>query len=146
MSGADDRNVWTGGCLCGAVRYTIAERPSAVSFCHCGQCRRQHSHAGAYTSFPRAALSVEDPAGALVWYQSSARARRGFCGRCGAGLFWDPTEESRIDVTAGSLDEPTGLAADRHIYVEFKGDWYAIGDDGLPRYRSDDPEVTGTAG
>lgn len=123
---------WTGGCLCGAVRYEITTHPGPVSFCHCGQCRRQHSHVGAYTTFPREGLRlVKD--GGLSWYRSSDRARRGFCRVCGSGLFWDPLGEERIDVTAGSLDEPTGLKADRHIFVESKGDWYEIGDDGLVR-------------
>lgn len=126
--------IWTGGCLCGAVRYEITTRPGPVSFCHCGQCRSQHSHVGAYTTFPRGELRLVREEG-LSWYRSSDRARRGFCRVCGSGLFWDPLGEGRIDVTAGSLDEPTGLQADRHIFVASKGDWYEIGDDGLERQR-----------
>lgn len=135
---AETNPVRTGGCACGGVRYEITVRPGAISFCHCGQCRRQHSHVGAYTTFPREGLRiVRDET--LAWYQSSPGARRGFCSRCGSGLFWDPNGEGRVDVAAGSLDEPTGLVADRHIWTDFKGDYYEIGDDGLPRYRSGEP-------
>ena len=135
---AAEQQVWTGGCWCGGVRYEIAVQPGPISFCHCGQCRTQHGHVGAYTTFPREALRlVKDET--LTWFQSSNRARRGFCSRCGSGVFWDPIGEERMDVTAGSLDQPTGLRADRHIWVEFKGDYYDIGDDGLPRITSSEP-------
>ncbi|MDW7553744.1 MULTISPECIES: GFA family protein [Azospirillum] len=138
MTDGGSGRVWTGGCACGGVRYEIMATPSPVSFCHCGQCRRQHSHVGAYTTFPRDALRlVADDT--LAWYASSERARRGFCSRCGTGLFWDPAAEPRMDATAGSLDEPTGLQADRHIWVDFKGDYYSLCDDGLLRRTSTEP-------
>lgn len=136
---AGAQRVWTGGCACGGVRYEITAQPGPISFCHCGQCRRQHGHVGAYTTFPREALRVvtEDT---LAWYASSDRARRGFCARCGSGLFWDPAGEARMDVTAGSLDEPTGLRADRHIWIDFKEDYCDLPDDGLLRCASTDPD------
>ncbi len=132
----------TGGCLCGAVRYEVTADLGPVSFCHCGQCRRQHGHVGAYTTFPREGLRIVKDEG-LVWHRSSERARRGFCGRCGSALFWDPVLEPRIDVTPGSLDEPTGLRADRHIYVGHKGDWYDIPDDGLLRFETGSSALAG---
>ncbi|HYD66523.1 GFA family protein [Azospirillum sp.] len=130
-----EKTTWTGGCLCGGVRYEIGTKPSSISLCHCGQCRRQHSHVGAYTGFPRDAFRMVKEE-TLAWYQSSEKARRGFCSRCGSGLFWEAMGEPTLDVTAGSLDESTELRARRHIWVEFKGDWYDIGDDGLPRLTS----------
>jgi len=132
--------VWTGGCLCGGVRYGIGVRPEPISFCHCGQCRRQHSHVGAYTGAPRAAVTLTADS-TLTWYASSNRARRGFCARCGAGIFWDALDGGpRITITAGSLDDATGLHADRHILVDCKGPYYEIGADGLER-RSSTGEV-----
>jgi hypothetical protein len=35
----------TGGCLCGAIRYEIAEPPFAVYTCHCTDCQRITSSA-----------------------------------------------------------------------------------------------------
>lgn len=137
-SGEGER-VWTGGCLCGGVRYAIDTRPEPISFCHCSQCRRQHSHVGAYTGLPRSALRLLTDS-TLTWYASSGRARRGFCARCGAGLFWEAVEqagaERRITVTAGSLDDASGLRVDRHIFVDHKGAYYDIGDDGVERRTS----------
>lgn len=135
-----DPRIRTGGCLCGAVRYEITVEPGPVSFCHCSQCRRQHSHVGAYTTFPREGLRMVTDGG-LSWFRSSDRARRGFCRICGAGLFWAGDGNDRVEVTAGSLDEPTGLRAERHIYVDSKADWYDIGTDGLRREGEGTPGV-----
>ena len=54
----------TGGCLCGAVRYSIGAKPGPVVGCHCSQCRRQTGFYYAAVNVPRTALSVED-AGAI---------------------------------------------------------------------------------
>lgn len=69
----------------------------------------------------------------LRWYQSSASARRGFCGRCGSKLFWQALDRRSIDIAAGSFDLPTGLTLARHIFVADKGDYYQIAD-GLPQF------------
>ncbi|AWU93655.1 GFA family protein [Azospirillum ramasamyi] len=139
--GSGENRIWTGGCLCGGVRYAIDVQPEPISFCHCGQCRRQHSHVGAYAGAPRAALRLLNDA-TLTWYVSSSRARRGFCVCCGAGLFWEALDQDRADgepritVTAGSLDDASGLRVERHIFVDHKGPYYDIGDDGVERRTS----------
>ncbi|AIB14020.1 aldehyde-activating protein (plasmid) [Azospirillum argentinense] len=134
-----DGGVLAGGCLCGAVRYEVVERPMGVVNCHCGQCRRFHGHFGAYITIPRETVAVSDSDGTLSWYRSSAKAQRGFCSRCGSSLFWNGDESDLLDVAAGSLDQPTGLATLRHIHVADKADYYTI-DDGLERFPRGAPE------
>ena len=68
----------------------------------------------------------------LTWFDSSPTARRGFCRLCGSNLFWEGKDLPYISITAGSLDSPTGLKLDRHIYVADKGDYYEIAD-GVPQ-------------
>jgi hypothetical protein len=34
-----------GGCMCGAVRYTIAEKPLPTGLCHCDRCQPQSGSA-----------------------------------------------------------------------------------------------------
>jgi hypothetical protein len=103
-------------------------RPNA---CHCTECRKQTGHFLASVSIPRTALQI-DGAGAVRWYHSSAKVRRGFCGTCGATLFWDPVQHDWIAVAMGAFDGPTGTAVSLHIFVAEKGDYYAIAD-GLPQ-------------
>lgn len=120
-----------GGCLCGAVTYEVTGALRPVRFCHCGQCRKQSGHFYAATSAPISAILIsgEDQ---ITWYQSSHRASRGFCSNCGSALFWKHNGFPDMSILAGSLDEPTGLTAERHIFCASKGDYYEIGD-GLPQ-------------
>ena len=80
-------------------------------------------------------LQILEDAG-LRWYRSSASAERGFCGRCGASLFWRPHFGTHISIMAGTLDVPTGLKANEHIHFDSASDYYTIGD-GLPRFAGD---------
>lgn len=130
MGGTKD--VLTGGCLCGGVRFMVAERPEGVTTCHCSQCRRFHGHVAAYVAVPRDAVAFDADA-SLSWYRSSPEAQRGFCGTCGSSLFWKGDGDGMVEIAAGSLDRPTGLVTLRHGFVASKGDYYEIAD-GLPQY------------
>ena len=132
MTQARERPSATGGCLCGAVAYELRGPLRPVVNCHCGQCRRTHGHIGAYTNLPRARLSLTETRG-LKWYASSDVARRGFCGTCGASLFWDRLESDAISVAAGTLDAPSGLTTAADIFVADKGDYYEL-PEGLTTY------------
>ena len=115
----------TGGCLCGAVRYEVDPPLRGVILCHCEMCRKSHGHVGAYTAAPKAALRLTESRG-LRWYESSAAARRGFCGDCGGTLFWEGKDRDTISIAAGSLDGPTGLRTTLQIYVDDAGDYYEV--------------------
>jgi len=116
-----------GGCLCGAVRYEVQGPLREVINCHCGQCRRSHGHVAAYTSAKHGDLVLTEDRG-LKWYRSSDFARRGFCGDCGASLFWEPAGQGRVSIAAGGIDAPSGLATVRNIFTAHKGDYYEIAD------------------
>ena len=127
-----------GGCLCGAVRYEVHGPLREVVNCHCGQCRRSHGHVAAYTSAKRGDLVLTEDRG-LKWYRSSDFARRGFCGDCGASLFWEPAGRGRVSIAAGGIDAPSGLTTVRNIFTAHKGDYYEIADglDSSPEGMSD---------
>lgn len=131
---SDDDRELRGACLCGSVRFRARGPFGPVAYCHCKQCRITHSHYVAYTAVPRANLTFETDEG-LRWYRSSPEARRGFCGTCGARLFWNGDSRDYISIAAGCLDEPTGLQAAAHIFVRDKGDCYEI-TDGLPQHET----------
>ena len=116
-----------GGCLCGAVRYELQGPLRPVVACHCGQCQKSHGNYAAYTRLPRRNLILTEDSG-LKWFASSDKARRGFCGSCGASLFWEPLDSGEISVSAGSIDAPSGLRTTCHIFVEDKGDYYELAD------------------
>ena len=69
----------------------------------------------------------------LKWYDSSKHGRRGFCDKCGSSLFWKRPGGDKIDILAGSLDQPAGMKITGHIYVADKSDVYDIPDT-APQY------------
>jgi hypothetical protein len=116
-----------GSCLCGGVVFDVALPLRPVIACHCTQCRKTSGHFWAASSVPMAqfALVVQD---GLRWFQSSPQARRGFCGTCGASLFWQPKGGDSISFAAGALDGPTGLSIASHWHLEDAGDYYDVPD------------------
>jgi len=124
-----------GGCECGGVRFHISGVLKPVIVCHCGQCLRTHGHAAAYTVTTRSALTFEADQ-TLKWYASSERVKRGFCGRCGASLFYAINGDEEISVAAGMLVPPTTLHTAGHIFTADKSDYYEI-TDGLPNFSED---------
>jgi hypothetical protein len=123
----------TGGCLCGAVRFEVWGKLSSVWACHCSQCRRNTGHYLASTNTKREFFRLVREE-SLRWYQSSAKARRGFCGVCGSVLFWDGIGMDYMSISAGAIDPPTGLKLVGHIFTGDKSDYYEI-TDGLPQWK-----------
>jgi hypothetical protein len=115
----------TGGCLCGSVRYVVRGELQDIVVCHCKFCRRAATHVGAYAACAIPDLEIEKGR-TLRWYRSSPRARRGFCSKCGSSLFWEPVPATHTSITAGSLNEPTGLRIKEHSCLIQKGDYYQI--------------------
>jgi len=122
-----------GGCHCGAVRYALAKKPSASMICHCRTCR-------GITGAPVVAwVTVESRAfeitkGAPKQYTSSDDVLRQFCGRCGTQLTYARTDDdSWIDVTTASLDDPNAFSPTHHSWLKHDLDWIKFGD-GLKTY------------
>ncbi len=108
-----------------------------VIACHCSQWRKTSGHYVAATSAARSDIEIS---GEVQWYQSSAKACRGFCPTCGANLFWDGQGEN-LSIFARTLDRPTGLKTAGHIFCADKGDYYAI-KNGAPQAQGADPALT----
>ncbi|MEM1285697.1 MAG: GFA family protein [Pseudomonadota bacterium] len=120
----------TGRCLCGSVRYEVRGPSKSYTVCHCSQCRKQSGNQWASGECKDDDLVITGEG--LRWYASSESARRGFCERCGSFLFWKMHAEDLTSFSLGSLDKPTGLTLEKHIFVADKGDYYTV-NDSLPQ-------------
>ena len=129
---SDEKNVTTGGCLCGAVRYEVTGPLRDVVNCHCSMCQKLHGSHGPHSKARKVNIRITNDTG-LAWYKTSEVARRGFCKICGSSLFWEPFELDATGIIAGSLDQPTRLKTMGHIFVAEKSDFYQIHDD-LPQF------------
>jgi len=119
----------TGGCLCGAVRYTIEAEPKFIRHCWCRDC--QYIGAGAGTVnvfFPTEAVKVE---GALAEHASPAASgnlmHRRYCPSCGTPVFTQT--EARLHflgVRAGTLDDPEISKPQMAIWTSSAPSWAAF--------------------
>jgi hypothetical protein len=74
--------------------------------------------------------------GSLAEYRSSPAVTRGFCVTCGTSLTYRHDARARdIDVTLATLDDPTLLAPQVHIWVGDKLPWVSI-NDGRPQFNA----------
>ena len=113
MGGAEV--VRTGGCLCGAVRYSVRGEPFHVGRCHCADCRKESGSAFAvYAQWPVAAFELS---GELATYDG-----RSFCPRCGSRLVC--LDESGVEIRIGSLDDaPFELRPEAEIWIKRRESW-----------------------
>ncbi len=117
-----------GSCLCGAVRFEVAlDRLPGPDACHCSLCRKHSGHFFASTDVPKSAVTIMGEE-QLRWFQSSDKARRGFCTTCGSSLFWDPLFRDWIGIAMGAFEGKSGTKLHMHIFVADKGDYYDIAD------------------
>lgn len=131
-TGAD----FTGGCLCGAVRFRSTAAPMATRYCWCRDC--QYWGAGAATVncvFSRPEVTIE---GAVSVYESIAdsgvRMRRSFCPKCGTPLFSEAEPRPHlIIIRAGALDDP-GLAQPGSTIWTSRAPRWACIDPDLPQH------------
>jgi hypothetical protein len=125
--------VHSGACLCRAVAYEVTGPLRNAVGCHCTQCRKVTGHYLAATPARHDDFRFTRDDG-LAWYRSSDTAKRGFCRICGSTLFWQGEGRDYISIAAGSLDPPTGIRLEGHIFCADKGDYYDI-NDGDYQYR-----------
>ena len=114
-----------GSCLCGSVTYTAEGEIGHPAACHCNQCRKTSGHVWAAGHVADGGLTVQ---GDVRWFQSSPKAKRGFCPTCGSALFWKHDDDTTTSFSAGSIDGPSGLTLRQHIFTATKGDYYTITD------------------
>ncbi|MGO9602157.1 MAG: GFA family protein [Candidatus Binataceae bacterium] len=131
----------TGGCLCGAVRYSASVPPSGVHYCHCRICQRAFGNVFAiFGSFPKDKFRFTLSKPRI--YRSSAIARRGFCGRCGTPLLTEQVPPNgQIGISVGSLDHPERVRPEIHWGSESEIPWLKISDRLPHKHTMDDPAV-----
>jgi hypothetical protein len=105
---------FTGGCLCGDVRFAAEGEPDRVGICHCLDCRKHHGalfHASAI--FPEGAVTIEG--------ETQNYAGRHFCPRCGSSVFGKTGEE--VEVNLGSLDAPDQFVPTYELWTIRRESW-----------------------
>jgi hypothetical protein len=126
--------VYTGSCLCGAVRYEITGRISPIVLCHCSKCRKANGSAFHSGSLCRPTkfrwVSGQDR---INTFRTDSGYTTQFCRTCGSPVPSPPNAEGYVVLPTGALDQDPGSRPICHIFVGSKAPWWEIGDD-LRRY------------
>lgn len=136
---------FTGGCLCGAVRFVSTSAPVRGVICHCAMCRK-HSGAPALAFVHFRASDFTWTHDAPKRYRSSEFAERGFCPSCGSTLsMHESVLSDRVQITVGSLDQPERVRIDDHVWTAQQIPWFEVADS-LPRFANSSSAVPSDAG
>ena len=131
----------TGGCTCRFVRYRLAADPMFVHCCHCTWCQRETGSAFALNALLESEHVMLEH-GEVEHLDTPSASGRGQqivrCPRCRVAL-WShyPGMGNRVAfVRVGTLDEPSRVRPDIHIYVASKQPWIVLPEDArqVPEY------------
>ena len=126
---------FTGGCLCGAVRYE-GQTEMGGGHCHCNDCRRTSgSGHGSHMIVPEEAFRVT---GEVRFYDAPADSgnivSRGFCPTCGSAVYSrNAGMPGMVFVRASSLDDPEVFQPQMVVYTARAPSWDHM-DPALPTF------------
>jgi hypothetical protein len=121
----------SGGCVCGAVRFTVAGEPLRVTLCHCTWCQRRTGTAfGTEVVYAGAQVTLTgEPAQYRHHSDESGRwLDLEFCRNCGANLgFTLEGAPGLRTLPAGTFDDPSWIQPERvsfkHVFLRSRRPW-----------------------
>jgi hypothetical protein len=127
-----------GSCLCGGVRFELAEAPATLRYCHCESCKKLSGGAATVNGrVPSTAIRILEGEDLLQTFQPGEGSAKTFCRTCGSNLFGGGWPESETaSVRASSLDDAFAARPSAHIFVRSVAAWETLPDDGLDRFET----------
>jgi hypothetical protein len=118
-----------GGCSCGEVRYRLTSDPLFTHCCHCRNCQRQTGSAfviNLLVEADRVELLAGEPRPVAVPRDDGSTQEIFRCPTCGVAVYSTYTRPQILFVRAGTLDDPSGVVPDVHIYARSRLPWVAL--------------------
>ena len=128
-----------GRCSCGAVTYRLVSAPMFVHCCHCLDCQRQTGTAFALNALIEADR-VEIFSGETQDFPQPTDSGRSHvihrCLKCGTAIWSTHGGLPAIRfVRVGTLEQPSALKPDVHIYTRSKQPWVVL-PESVPAFES----------
>ena len=126
----------SGGCLCGAVRYTAASPAVFAAHCYCLDCRKSSGTTHCtHAVVPMQAFSVT---GTVAHFDHPADSgnmvRRHFCPTCGSPVYsTNASGGELVFLRASSLDDPNAVTPGASVYASRAPTWDPV-DPALPAF------------
>jgi hypothetical protein len=122
--------VYEGGCSCGAVRFRLTSEPMFVHCCHCRDCQKQTGSAfviNALIETDRIEILSGAPEPVSMPTDSGRPHDIYRCPHCNVAVWSDYGRRPYLRfVRVGTLDDPTAITPDVHIYTCSKLPWVAL--------------------
>ena len=118
-----------GGCSCGKIRYRVATEPLFVHCCHCLNCQRQTGSAfviNVLIETERVELLAGEPQRVDVPRDDGSEQRIFRCPTCQVAVFSHYGHPGVAFVRAGTLDDPSSVRPDVHIYTRSRVPWLTL--------------------
>ena len=125
-----------GGCACGALRYRLASEPLITHCCHCLNCQRQTGSAFVVNLLIEAerVQVLSGTAQAVDVPRDDGSVQRiSRCPECQVAVFSEYGPREVRFVRGGTLDDPTVITPDVHIYTRSKVGWVTL-PEGAPAF------------
>jgi len=120
-----------GRCTCGAIRYALAAKPLIVHACHCLDCQRMTGGPfviNLWIEAKHVRATGAEPQSHRLKGGSGKRHDVFFCGTCGTYVWsrYQVVPGDCLFVRAGTLDDPSVVQPDVHIFTRSKVPWLAL--------------------
>lgn len=126
---------YSGGCLCGNIRFTVSHEPMMPGHCQCTKCRKLSGsgHASMF-AVPKSAIDINKDK--LKFFDfvadSGNTVKRGFCPECGSPVYNENVGIPDMGfLHASSLDDPEIFKPGMVIYTSEALSWDYV-DSSLP--------------
>lgn len=116
----------TGGCRCGAIRFSVSGEPLGGVACHCRDCQYASGGSANLTwIFERAGFAIER--GTPCCFKAKPTSGGTFfCGDCGVQIFSQPDSNLQlIAVKVGALDDAAGFSVQADIWMKSAPPWHS---------------------
>ena len=125
---------YTGGCLCGALRWRLEERPLAINACHCTDCKKLTGATNLLMLVAKRDAFEAEGAGDV--FRKEADSGREIdivrCAECGTRLWHEPlSSPALVFIAAGTLDDPSWAIPTSHIWIEKASPGVVMQDDAV---------------
>jgi hypothetical protein len=120
---------FSGGCLCGALRYEADGAPNYMGHCYCEDCRK--ASGSGFIPFMGFNSAVVRVTGESLKFASTAAngntAVRNSCPVCGSLVFGGEVgKDASLHIYAGTLDDPSLFHPAVAIFTRGRPDWAVI--------------------
>ncbi len=118
-----------GGCFCGYTRYRLETPPMFVHCCHCTDCQKQTGSAFAINALiehDRVTLLSGEPEAIAMKTDSGHPHDIYRCPKCKSAVWSLYSRRDVAFVRVSTLDTPSLLVPDVHIYTRSKLNWVVL--------------------